>query len=250
MSETLEKIRHAASDLHPTTLAVLVDMYELGVLRGTESDQPVVIDKITRIRIEQGAMLNRLMREHSVKCSLEVGLAYGFSTVWMLDALRAQPNSAHTAIDPFQKTSFGGIGLAQAARLGGAVRFEWLPDYSIHALSDLIRQGRRFDFIYIDGNHRFDDVIVDFYLSDQLLRPGGLIVLDDMWMSSIQTAGNFIVQNRAYKPVPQPVENIMVLEKIRDDNRDWRHFNRFEVHDGSNNILKKVMKRFKRLLRW
>jgi predicted O-methyltransferase YrrM len=91
-----------------------------------------------------------------------------------------------------------------------------VEDYSIHALSDLIRDQAEFDFIYIDGNHRFDDVIVDFYLSDQVLRPGGLMALDDLWMQSIRTAANFIVNNRAYRLVPQPVEKMIVLKKEQE----------------------------------
>ena len=208
-------------------------MYGRGELRGTESDKPIAIDKITKISIEQGAMLNKLMRDHSVERSLEIGLAYGFSTVWMLDALCSLKEAEHIAIDPFQKKHWHGIGLAQAARLEFAGRFEWLPDYSIHALSDLIRKKQRFDFIYIDGNHRFDDVIVDFYLADQIMRPGGLIVLDDMEMNSVRIAANFIINNRAYELVEQSIRNIAVLKKKHDDDRNWKHFVSFEVHDSS-----------------
>jgi predicted O-methyltransferase YrrM len=150
--------------------------------------------------------MHDLMREHSVKQSLEVGMAYGFSTVWMLDALRSQADSLHIAIDPFQKTGWHGIGLAQVARLGFKYNFQWVEDYSIHALSNLIFKQEKYDFIYIDGNHRFDDVLVDFYLSDQILNCGGLIVFDDTRMQSVQTVVNFVITNRAYELVRQPVE--------------------------------------------
>lgn len=247
MTNILDQIRSASARLHPTTLLVLADMYGPGKLRGTESDELLSIDEHTRVSIEQGAMLNTLMRDHSVERSLEIGLAYGFSTVWMLDALCSLKGSAHTAVDPFQKTHWGGIGLAQAARLEYAGRFEWIPDYSIHALSRLIHNKRQFDFIYIDGNHRFDDVIVDFYLADQIMRPGGLIVLDDMWMNSIRSATNFIINNRAYELLPQPVRNISVLRKIRDDDRSWEHFVSFEIHDASR---RSRLQMIKSSLRW
>jgi predicted O-methyltransferase YrrM len=250
----IDRIRAAAPDLRPSTVPVLAEMYGATTLRGTESDQPITLNPITRISIEQGAMLHRLAREHRVQRSLEVGLAYGFSTVWLLDALAAQAEAVHIAIDPFQKTGWGGIGLAQAARVDFAGRFDWLPEYSIHALSDLIRQQQRFDFIYIDGNHRFDDVMVDFYLADQLMRPGGLIVLDDLWMPSIRTVADFIFHNRAYELVPQPVGNIAVLLKQRDDDRDWKHFVRFNVHPAAplsraDRIIQSLKKRATRLQR-
>ncbi len=241
-TKIIDQIKRFCPDIHHTTLDVLGDMYHSDKLHGIESDKPICIDKSTRISVRQGAMINNLMRAHSVKRSLEVGLAYGFSTVWMLDALRSQRNSLHIAIDPFQKGHWHGIGLVQVERLAFGRNFQWVEDYSIHALSDLIRRKATFDFIYIDGNHRFDDVIVDFYLADQVLRRGGLIALDDLWMESVRTAVNFIVSNRAYELVPQPVENMMILKKEYDDDRDWRHFRPFKVA-SKGGALRKVVSR-------
>jgi len=98
----------------------------------------------------------------------------------MLDALNGQDQALHVAIDPFEKTQLGGIGLYQTARLPYSVKFEWIEDYSIHALSGLIKQKAKFDFIFIDGNHRVDDALMDFYLSDQLLAPWVIIAFDDV----------------------------------------------------------------------
>ena len=48
--------------------------------------------------------------------------------------------------------------------------------------------AKAFDFIFVDGAHRFDDVLVDFYLIRPSARKvGGLMVLDDIWMASIRT---------------------------------------------------------------
>jgi hypothetical protein len=73
---------------------------------------------------------------------------------WMLDALRSRRNALRVAIDPYQKNSFKGIGLKQVERLAFPVRFEWIEDVSMHALSGLIRQSEKFDLIFMDGNHR------------------------------------------------------------------------------------------------
>jgi predicted O-methyltransferase YrrM len=183
----------------------------------------------TRISPEQGAMLRQLMIDNSVSRSLEVGFAYGFSTLWMLDALRKHPEALHVAIDPFEKIQWHGIGLNQVDKIRFEGTFKWLQELSIHALSDLIRQGEKFDFIYIDANHKFDGVIVDFYLCDKLAHPGSIIVLDDMWMKSIRAASSFIIENLAYKVELQPIRNILALRKVRDDDRDWRHFKPFSV---------------------
>ena len=204
--------------------AILDEMYNEPKLPG--SSGLVEIDPITRIDETKGAELNRLVRENGTKDSLEIGLAYGFSTIWIMDALASDGH--HIALDPFQSPLWKGVGATQAQRLPGK-RFELLEDYSIHALSDFIRAGKRFDFIFIDGNHRFDDVLVDFYLSDQALKVGGLMVLDDMWMASIRSVASFVLANRAYEVVRQESPGILALRKLKDDDRSWRHFRPFGV---------------------
>jgi predicted O-methyltransferase YrrM len=228
-SDTRTRLKALAPTLDPNTLITLAEMYDAEVLLGTESENPIAIDKTTRISLEQGATLRQLMMDSSASRSLEVGFAYGFSTLWMLDALRKQPKALHVAIDPFEKSRYHGIGLKQVDKIRFEGNFRWLQNFSSHALSDLIRQGEKFDFIYIDGNHRFDDVIVDFYLCDQLAHPNALIVLDDMWMPSIRAAGSFIIENRSYTVEQQPVANILALRKVRNDDRGWTHFRRFHV---------------------
>lgn len=212
------------TDLSPQAQIILDEMYSAPSLEGLNGE--VAIDQVTRVDPVKGAELYRLVRESGAQKSLEVGLAYGFSTIWIMDAL--EEGGSHVAIDPFQSSYWHGVGLVQARRLSGKT-FTFLEDYSIHALSDFIRAGDRFDFIFIDGNHRFDDVLVDFYLADQILNVGGIMVLDDTWMASIRTAHKFVLANRAYQPVPQKGRTMAALRKTRDDDRDWRHFRPFEV---------------------
>jgi predicted O-methyltransferase YrrM len=241
-SEAEAEIRAAAPGIGAAALDALSDMYTASALPGTGGPDPLPIDDTTRIGVAQGAELRRFMREVEATRALEVGLAYGFSTVWMLDALAGRPDARMVSIDPFQFAEWKGIGLRQAARVAGATRHDWIDAFSIIALTDLIRAGDRFDFCFIDGNHRFDDVLVDFYLADQLVRPGGIIALDDMWMPSIRTVAEFVLANRAYERLHQPVRNLAVLRKQRDDDRDWRHFEPFLVHRRSRmNLHRKLI---------
>ena len=204
--------------------AILNDLYNAPKVQGANG--LVEIDPITRIDKTAGSELNRLVRESKTKKSLEIGLAYGFSTIFIMDALASA--GSHIAIDPFQATLWHGVGATQATRLSPK-RFKWLEDYSIHVLSDYIRAGERFDFIFIDGNHRFDDVLVDFYLSDQTLKVDGLLVLDDIWMASIRTVLSYVLANRAYEIVPLKSPRMIALRKLKDDDRSWRHFRPFNV---------------------
>lgn len=212
------------------TFAALAEMYGEGHSIELEGGKKIALDKVTRISIEQGLLLHSLAVDNNVVRSLEIGFAYGFSTVWILDALRGKENAKHIAVDPFERTVWESVGLTQIEKLGPLADFRWIEDYSIHALSDMIRQKQRFDFVFIDGNHRFDDVIVDFYLCDQVLRDGGLLILDDLWMPSVRSAINFVVANRFYRREPSAVNNAAVFRKLAGDKaRRWDNFVPFGV---------------------
>jgi predicted O-methyltransferase YrrM len=204
--------------------AILDEMYSARMLEG--ADGPVAIDEVTRISRSEGAELRRLVQENSVRNTLEVGLAYGFSTIWIMDAL--PPDGSHTAIDPFQHSEWSGVGARQASRLTGR-SFTLIEERSIHALPELIRAGRRFGLIFIDGNHRFDDVLVDFHLCDQLLEVGGIMAFDDLRMPSVRSVVNFVASNCAYERLPEADANMAAFRKRADDDRDWQHFVPFAV---------------------
>ena len=225
----LEKIRQLAPDVGSDAAEVLADLYSSKQIVGTESDEPIGFDAIG-IDIGKGAQLNELVRQSKITKSLEIGFANGLSTIWILDALRSHIDSHHTAIDPFELTQWGGIGLHQVKRLDGATRFEWIGEPSVTALPKFIKDEKKFDFIFIDGNHRFDDVLVDFYLSDQLIRPGGFVAFDDTGMPSIATVIDFVLTNRHYEFVRKCGGDIVVLKKLGNDTRDWHHFKTFKVH--------------------
>lgn len=62
--------------------------------------------------------------------------------------------------------------------------------------------GRRVDFAFIDGWHTFDYAMVDFFYIDLLLRPGGVLVLDDAWSyRAIRKLARYIVKHRRYRPI-------------------------------------------------
>ena len=54
------------------------------------------------------------------------------------------------------------------------------------ALTRLCAEGERIDFAFIDGNHRFDYTLVDFFYIDKMLRLGGHVAFDDLWIASVR----------------------------------------------------------------
>jgi hypothetical protein len=84
--------------------------------------------------------------------------------------------------------------------------------------------------IFIDGGHRFENVMADFVLADQLCCVGGYIVLDDAWFPAIETVVNYVKSNRPdYAVAHIAVPNCTVLKKLTPDARPWDSFKPFEV---------------------
>jgi predicted O-methyltransferase YrrM len=178
----------------------------------------------TRISAEQGMWLHELALGIRPQQTLEIGLAYGFSTLYILAALEKQGRGHHTAIDPLQQTLWHGIG----ERLSLETPFRFIPKYSTDAMVELSRQGEKFELIFIDGDHKFDSAFVDFQLSADLCPVGGCIVFDDVCLKAIKKVVGFITANRPdFQRVKTKLSNVAVFARIDRDRRDWSHFRDF-----------------------
>ena len=209
---------------------VLASLYDREPQPG-EDGQRHPVDATTRVSVEEGLTLHALCVEGGATTLLEVGLAYGFSTVFLLAALEKAGGGTLASIDPYQASDWHGIGAGNARRLvsGSPVlapgSFSWVEDRSERALVDLERAGRRHDLTFIDGYHRFDDVLVDFTLAARVCSPGGLIVLHDRWLDSVEAVVSFVRHNRGdFAEVPTACENLGVFRRTGEDLRDWSHF--------------------------
>jgi predicted O-methyltransferase YrrM len=155
-------------------------------------------------------------------------MAYGYSTLYFLAA--GAGRTVHSAIDPLQLTQYYGIAVCNANKAGAHV--ELIPDWSFKALGKLAESGRRFDVIFIDGGHRFDEVLTDFVMCASVCNPGGYIILDDYWMPSVKTAVAYVKKNRGeFNPVPLPIFRMAAFRKVGEDSRAWNHFKPFPVAD-------------------
>ena len=205
-------------------LGTLRSMYRGDLQHGSDGGLHI-LDANTRISPEQGMWIYQLCRDLKPQSTVEVGMAYGFSTMYFLAAIQANGLGSHLAVDPFQEEHWHGIGLEHARLLSLPGSFRFVHETSVRALTHCASQNLRFDVIFIDGNHRFDDVLVDFTLAAQVCRTAGHIILDDMWMPSIRRAVAFIRANRLdFTAVATPIGNIAVFQKNGDDRRGWNHY--------------------------
>lgn len=192
------------------------------------------IDESTRISDDEGRALHLLASQIPARRTLEVGLAYGFSTAYLLGALDDAGGGHHTAIDPHQLGDWHDIGVHTAARaIQASVNldedsFTVVRQRSEIALARMQSTGAAFDLVFIDGYHRFDDVLVDFTLASLLVPVGGVIVLHDMWLESIACVASFIRANRVdFAEISTGCDNLFAVRRVGDDERNWDHFASF-----------------------
>lgn len=116
---------------------------------------------------------------HTALHVLEIGSFEGRSAIFWLEYL---PGSHVTCIDQFIGTTRHNHDIEtrfdrNVAAYGARVRK--ISDVSSRALAMLGGEQACFDLIYVDGSHRRDDVMIDCLMSWPLLRPGGIMILDD-----------------------------------------------------------------------
>jgi hypothetical protein len=68
-------------------------------------------------------------------------------------------------------------------------------------LPRLEAEGLRLDLAFIDGWHSFDFTLVDFFYIDRMLRPGGILAIDDSQWPSVRKVCRYLVTNRSYRVV-------------------------------------------------
>jgi predicted O-methyltransferase YrrM len=223
------------SPLDAVFRTVLESMYAREPQRGVDG-LPHPVDRFTRVSAAEGMALYRWCVDAGVTATLEIGLAYGFSAAFLLAALNENGGGRHVAVDPYQTRDWHGVGAATAARLSvaaaglDAYSFTCLETRSEAALVDLQRRGETFGLVFIDGYHRFDDVLVDFTLAARMVPVGGLIVLHDRRLDSVKAVASWIGHDRPdFAKVTMPCRNLFAVRRVGEDERDWRHFVRFPM---------------------
>lgn len=145
----------------------------------------------------EGEALRRWVIAEGAARTVETGFGYGVSALYVCEGLltNGDPSARHVVIDPNQSTRFADCGLQLVDEAGVAGMVEHLASESLIALPRLLGEGRVFDLAFVDGNHRFDGVVVDLVYLHRLVRPGGIIMLDDYQLPGIARAASFFLAN-------------------------------------------------------
>jgi predicted O-methyltransferase YrrM len=201
----------------------------------------------TALGPERARYLFELVRARRPARTLEIGFAYGLSTLAIAEALRQNGEGHHLVIDPKERTHFDGIGLRHVAEAGLA---DWITFYEEPAelcLPRFVTEGVRVGFAFDDSDHLFDHVLTEFLFTATLLERGGVVVFDDDPLPGVSRACDFIATNRPdfteigrepvarglralfrVAPAPPPPKGMRAFQKVAaEDPRGWKDFTPF-----------------------
>ena len=143
---------------------ILEEIVRTGKVLSADGTQSLALH--SNVSADEGLLIASIIQSIKPSLSVEIGLAYGTSALYICDALRRSNAAAkHIIIDPSQNApgSWQGIGLANLERAGFSAMVEFIEKPSQIALPELVSSRRSLDFAFIDGWHTFDHALVDFF---------------------------------------------------------------------------------------
>jgi predicted O-methyltransferase YrrM len=169
MEETLRYLE----SMHPPTHPLLLELEQ----HGRKDGIPIV----TR---ETGRLLSVLVRMMQANRILEIGTAYGYSTLWM--ALAQPPVGKIWTIDP--DSSRTDIAQSYFKRAGEDDNITVFNQDAFELLENW--QQRNLDIIFIDANKQHYREYME--LTIPMLKRSGIIVIDDMMLAGSEFNEYFV----------------------------------------------------------
>lgn len=126
--------------------------------------------------------IQRTLAGRSPKNILEIGSWEGRSACWFL---KTYPDATITCVDTFEgSVEHEGLDVT-------GIKDRFVANTQQYTDRVIIRQGlssrvlyglepESFDLVYVDGSHEGPDVLMDLALAYGLLKPGGIMLVDDV----------------------------------------------------------------------
>lgn len=180
------------------------------------------VDRVA-LPAHDGDVLRGVLLAENARVVIEIGLAYGSSALAIAEALvsHGSDSTDHVIIDPFQDQFHdAGWGVVVAAGLGGTCSL--LPERSQLALPRLLAEGFVADAAFVDGSHIFHNVFVDLFFLRELVRPGGVVILDDCHWASVATAVRYFELNTGWRREPIDPDSRLRVYRLPEARREPR----------------------------
>lgn len=154
------------------------------------------------IRVAFAEALYKAVLEAKPKLVVEIGMAFGGSSLAILTALdQIGAGGKLISIDPNQSTQWQGCGVESVKKAGFDGSHELIEKFDYIALPELLSRNQTIDFAYIDGWHTFDYTLIDFWYIDKMLGAGGVVGFNDCHMTAVDRAIKFVLSHRKYEEI-------------------------------------------------
>jgi predicted O-methyltransferase YrrM len=179
----------------------ILDIYRKRILIGEDGlEYKLRPGAVSYVR---GEFLQTAILKSGAIRTLETGLGSGLSTLFILAATveNGSHGRSHVIMDPGQESFFHGVGTRLLKDAGVWDLVEFYPETSQTVMPRLVSEGRALDAVFIDGDHRFDGAFCDAYFAHRLLKPGGVLVIDDVWMDAVYLVCHFLETSYRYENI-------------------------------------------------
>lgn len=171
-----------------------------GDLRLVDGREPAIKAGVSDL---EAAELRCLARGAAV---LEVGSAWGYSAVLMAKVARSL-----VSVDPHRDYDSFDTFTANLAAHGVADKVTAMVAGSRQALPELLAAGRRFDLIFIDGDHSAAAVSFDALWARHLVTPHGVIAFHDY---NTGVSAEVVEGLRGWRPFDRLIDSLAVYEGL------------------------------------
>ena len=163
----------------------------------------------SNISIKEGLEIYKLIKKYKPKKLIEIGLACGISTCFILCAISS--GDKVYSVDPFQKIQWDRFGLINAYEVIKELKLpnnshNWIPKYS----GDYFKSTNdKYDFMLIDGDHSYNGTMIDLNGSLKILNNKGILVVDDVLHREVGKAvRDFMRNNKRYIEIKNNVKTM------------------------------------------
>lgn len=173
----------------------------------------------------EGNTISTIIQENNFKTCLEIGMAYGLSSFYIL----MNKNTSLISIDPYQTSQWHNNGVKLLTQFKFIKRHKLYKETNYVALPKILSKYKAnyFDFIFIDGFHTFDYTLFDFFYSNFLLKIGGIIIIDDALHYGVNKCIKYIETNYLSYTKLKSSPTIAIFKKKSEDNRIWNFHKNF-----------------------
>lgn len=148
--------------------------------------------------LDQCLFIQKMFDEVKPQRTLEVGLAYGISSLFILEKHKqyGSQNQAHLIIEPYP---WGNTAIHNFQKAGVLQFAKIINQLSDEVLPALYLNKHSIQMAYLDTTKLFDVVLQDFYFIDKILDINGIIIIDDCDTTGINLVARFILGLENYE---------------------------------------------------